>query len=203
MVAPMNVSVPSSTCGRNASCCALLKRCTSSRNSTVGSPPAAACCACATASRMSLMPACTADSAMKLRVRAFGDQPRQRGLAGARRAPQNHRMRLPGRDRLVQRFARGEHVRLADKLLSLRRAHAVRKRPPVPGSVIAEKRGLQGVAAGHGGCQCGAGEARSALRRADDIDACGWLEAQGIGIDASIALAVLRNPAARSGRGGR
>src|ERR1700733_14313487 len=61
----MNVSVPSSTCGRNASCCALLKRCTSSRNSTVGCAATALCCASATASRMSLMPACTADSAMK------------------------------------------------------------------------------------------------------------------------------------------
>ena len=38
VVAPMKVSVPSSTYGRNVSCCALLKRCTSSRNSTVGRP---------------------------------------------------------------------------------------------------------------------------------------------------------------------
>ena len=65
VVAPMNVSVPSSTCGKNASCWALLKRCTSSRNSTVGWPSAATCCACATASRMSLIPACTAESEMK------------------------------------------------------------------------------------------------------------------------------------------
>ncbi len=35
VVAPMKMSVPSSTYGRKVSCCALLKRCTSSRNSTV------------------------------------------------------------------------------------------------------------------------------------------------------------------------
>ena len=64
VVAPMNTSVPSSTCGRKLSCWALLKRCTSSRNSMVGWPAAATWRARATASRMSLMPACTAESAM-------------------------------------------------------------------------------------------------------------------------------------------
>ena len=54
----MKVSVPSSTYGRNVSCCALLKRCTSSRNSTVRRPRSARTVArCSTASRMSFTPA--------------------------------------------------------------------------------------------------------------------------------------------------
>ena len=58
VVAPMKVSVPSSTYGRNASCCALLKRCTSSTKRTVRRPRSArAVCARSTASRMSLTPA--------------------------------------------------------------------------------------------------------------------------------------------------
>ena len=65
VVAPMNVSVPSSTYGRKVSCCALLKRCTSSRNSTLRRPRSArAVRARSTASRMSLTPAMTADSCM-------------------------------------------------------------------------------------------------------------------------------------------
>ncbi len=65
VVAPMNTSVPSSMYGRKVSCWVLLKRCTSSRNSTVRRPVAArSVCAFSTAARTSLMPAITADKAM-------------------------------------------------------------------------------------------------------------------------------------------
>ncbi len=99
MVAPMNMSVPSSTNGRNVSCCALLKRCTSSRNSMVGCRQCArASFACSTAARMSFTPAITADSARNCASRAPREHARQRGLAGAGRAPQDHGMQLAGLD---------------------------------------------------------------------------------------------------------
>src|SRR5499427_1724039 len=62
----MNVTKPRSTKGRKASCCALLKRCTSSTKRMVCRPDwASAALACATASRISLTPASTAEIAMK------------------------------------------------------------------------------------------------------------------------------------------
>src|SRR5277367_1664955 len=70
VVAPMNISVPSSTYGRKVSCCDLLKRCTSSRNSTVSRVPRSAL-ACSTTARMSLMPARTADSEMNSALAPF------------------------------------------------------------------------------------------------------------------------------------
>jgi len=62
VVAPSRVSVPRSTCGSSASCCALLKRWISSRKRTVRWPwRRARSSAWATASRMSFTPADTAD----------------------------------------------------------------------------------------------------------------------------------------------
>src|SRR5207249_9072222 len=65
VVAPTKVSSPRSTKGRNASCCALLKRCTSSTKRMVRFPDvASASSARRTASLMSLTPENTAESAM-------------------------------------------------------------------------------------------------------------------------------------------
>src|SRR5687767_8371776 len=68
----MKVRSPRSTCGRKASCCALLKRCTSSTKRIVLRPD---CCrassARATASRISLTPASTAEIAMNSASNAF------------------------------------------------------------------------------------------------------------------------------------
>ncbi len=64
VVAPMKLNSPDSTCGRKASCCALLKRCTSSTNTIVRRPCPAAASARSTASRMSLTPPSTAEIAM-------------------------------------------------------------------------------------------------------------------------------------------
>ena len=69
MVAPTKMTVPSSTCGRKASCWLLLKRCTSSTKSTQSSPCSARRrFASATTSRISFTPDSTAESARK---RAF------------------------------------------------------------------------------------------------------------------------------------
>src|SRR5438552_3760381 len=71
VVAPMNVMSPRSTNGRNASCCALLKRCTSSTKRIVCRPDCASVASArATASRMSLTPARTAEMAMKSALNA-------------------------------------------------------------------------------------------------------------------------------------
>src|SRR5690242_8931274 len=71
VVAPMNVRSPRSTNGRKASCCALLNRCTSSTNRIVLRPNCSrASSARATASRMSLTPASTAEIATKSALNA-------------------------------------------------------------------------------------------------------------------------------------
>src|SRR5581483_4346424 len=63
---------PCSTYGRKASCCALLKRCTSSTKRIVRRPNCSRrACAAATASRMSLTPEKTADSATNSALNAF------------------------------------------------------------------------------------------------------------------------------------
>ena len=63
VVAPIKVSKPDSTCGKKASCCDLLNRCTSSTNRMVCRPCAFQICACSTTSRISFTPDKTAESA--------------------------------------------------------------------------------------------------------------------------------------------
>ena len=65
MVAPISVTRPSSTAGRSASCCALLKRWISSRKKIVGRPDARRSSARAITSRTSARPALTAESSSK------------------------------------------------------------------------------------------------------------------------------------------
>src|SRR6202790_5522719 len=60
VVAPINVMCPASTYGRNASCCALLNRCTSSTNTIVRCPDRDLRSATAITSLISLIPASTA-----------------------------------------------------------------------------------------------------------------------------------------------
>src|SRR6202035_4391498 len=60
VVAPINVMCPASTYGRNASCCALLNRCTSSTNTMVRCPDRDLRSATAITSFISLIPASTA-----------------------------------------------------------------------------------------------------------------------------------------------
>ena len=61
VVAPIKITVPSSTNGKNASCWLLLKRCTSSTNSTVTRPWDLSCCASSIADRISFTPLSTAE----------------------------------------------------------------------------------------------------------------------------------------------
>jgi hypothetical protein len=71
VVAPINVTSPSSTAGSSASCWALLKRWISSRKKIVGRPEARRSSARAITSRTSARPALTAESSSNApRVRA-------------------------------------------------------------------------------------------------------------------------------------
>lgn len=69
VVAPMKVTQRFSTAGSRASCCALLKRCTSSTNRTVWRPDMPSSRrACSMAARTSLTPADTAETSTKRRL---------------------------------------------------------------------------------------------------------------------------------------
>ncbi len=88
MVAPISVTMPSSTAGSSTSCCAFDQRCTSSTNSTVRNiPPLAPCITL----RASATPEETAESWIRSAPDGVGEQMRQGGLARARRPPQDDR----------------------------------------------------------------------------------------------------------------
>ena len=98
VVAPMKVSVPSSRYGRKVSCCALLKRCTSSRNSSVGRASWRARHARRLDRRADVLDAGhDRRERDELRVRGLRDEARQRRLAGARRSPEDERVQLARR----------------------------------------------------------------------------------------------------------
>ena len=59
----------------------------------------------------------------------FGDDLRQRGLAGARRSPEDDRAGIVALNRNAQRLARPDQVILPDKLIQRARTHAIRQRP--------------------------------------------------------------------------
>ncbi len=65
----------------------------------------------------------------EFRMRSLGHQARQRGFAGARRAPQNHGMRMAGLERAAQRRTRPQQMRLSDELLEGLRAQPISQRP--------------------------------------------------------------------------
>jgi hypothetical protein len=95
VVAPMKVNRPDSTCGRKASCCALLKRCTSSTKTTVRGPRRRSSRACLDRLADVLHAGQHGRQHDEVGVDGRGHQPRQRGLAHARRAPQDHRVQRP------------------------------------------------------------------------------------------------------------
>ena len=94
-------------------------------------------------------------------------------------------MRLTGDDRLVQRLARREQMRLPDELLQTMRPHAIGERPQIARALVSEQRLLRRIATGHGSGAC-----ELALRRADDVDAGRRRELQRRRVDVRIALAV-------------
>ena len=65
--------------------------------------------------------------AEELRIEGIGHQPRDRRLAGARRSPEDARMRLPRLERDAQRHARPQQVLLADHLAQRLRTQAFGK----------------------------------------------------------------------------
>ena len=65
----------------------------------------------------------------ELGIAGLSDQARQRGLAGAGRPPQNHRMQVTALEHATQRLARAEQMRLADEVIE--RSSAACDRPAV------------------------------------------------------------------------
>ena len=72
----------------------------------------------------------------EFRAREARDEPRERRLAAAGRAPENHRAEFIALDLRAQRFARAEQRFLADEFLERARAHAVGKRTRGPAFVL-------------------------------------------------------------------
>ena len=125
VVAPIRVSVPSSTAGSSASCCDFENRWISSRNRIVPRPCSPSRCrARSMTSRTSLTPAVTALICSNARFVRAGDRERQRGLAGARRAPEDRAGQAVLLDQLAQRPARTDQVVLADDVVERARPQA-------------------------------------------------------------------------------
>src|SRR6476660_7926101 len=129
VVAPMSVITPSSTPGRSASCCALLKRWISSRNRIVRRPvapsrsraPARTPRTCATVAE-------TADSSSNSAPVARATM-RARVVLPVPGGPvEDRRANAVLLDREAKRRARAEDVLLADELLERPRAHPQRER---------------------------------------------------------------------------
>ena len=74
------------------------------------------------------MPDVTALKATKSAPATMREQARQRRLAGAGRAPEDHRVQRAAVERLPQRPARAEQVRLSDELVERARTHPLGQR---------------------------------------------------------------------------
>ncbi len=72
-------------------------------------------------------------NSLELGVRVLREQQGQRGLAAARRAPQDHRMHVAGLDALAQRGTGREQAALADHFVERARPHAFGERTQVVG----------------------------------------------------------------------
>ena len=125
VVAPMSVSVPSSTAGSRASCWAFENRWISSRNRIVPRP-----CSPSRRRARSMHVAHVLHAGgdrRHLLEGAFGragDGERQRGLAGARRTPEDRRRQAVELDEAAQRAAGSDEVLLADDLVDRARPEA-------------------------------------------------------------------------------
>ena len=74
------------------------------------------------------MPASTALKAMNSACGEIGNQARERGLAGAGRAPEDDRLQQVALDGFAQRPARADQLLLALDLVERARAHALGER---------------------------------------------------------------------------
>ena len=66
---------------------------------------------------------------LEMEIGLLGEEPRHRGLAGARRAPEDHRAEPAGLDHAAQHALLAEEMVLADDLGQRRRAQAIGERP--------------------------------------------------------------------------
>ena len=124
VVAATSVTQRFSTPGSSASCWALVKRCTSSTNSTVSCPPRASSArAPSMAARTSLTPAATAETSTNRRSGLLADDRGDGRLAGAGRSPEQQRHRLVALDQLAQRRPGGPQLLLPDELVERARPH--------------------------------------------------------------------------------
>ena len=135
VVAPISVTVPASTWGSSASCCALLKRWISSMNSSVRAPcwsrrsPASAIASRSSFDARPAPPTARRSAALALARRAAApawscrSRAAPTGSTTAARAP-----RAPGRSSLPG----PEQVLLPDELVERARAHALGQRLPAP-----------------------------------------------------------------------
>ena len=131
VVAPMSVSVPSSTAGSRASCCDFEKRWISSRNRIVPCPCSPSRWrARSITSRTSFTPAVTARELLERPLGAACDGERERGLAGAGRPPEERRREPVGLDQTAQRPARPDEVFLADDVVERPRPQRARRGAP-------------------------------------------------------------------------
>ena len=80
-------------------------------------------------------------SALVMRGNDFGE----RGLAGARRAPEDHRGRVVTLDLHAQRFAGADQMLLPDKFIERARAHAVGERASARGVRVFGRDGSEEV----------------------------------------------------------
>ncbi len=125
VVAPTSVTVPSSITGRKESCCARLKRWISSTKSSVPLPGLAAA-----ARRLEhLLEVGDAGKdrrdLLELKVGLARQQPRDGGLAGAGRPPEDERAERAGAEHAGKRAVGAEQVVLADDVGQLLRPQPV------------------------------------------------------------------------------
>ena len=127
VVAPISVTVPSSTCGSSASCCALLKRWISSMNRIVRRPPSRRRSLRPRRSRAQVgdarrSPPTAARSGAAVRCAMIA---RERRLPGARRPPQDQRRQLVALDhRAAAARPAPTQMLLPDELVEVARPHA-------------------------------------------------------------------------------
>ena len=125
VVAPIRMTVPSSTSGSSTSCWALLKRCSSSTKRIVRWPAGFQLGGRLLQHVAHFLGAGAGGvEAGEAAVRLVGDDVGQGRLAGAGRAVEDQRAEPVGREQPAEQLAGAEEVLLADELVERPRPHA-------------------------------------------------------------------------------
>ena len=168
VVAPMSVTVPSSTCGRRASCWALLKRWISSRNRTragavEGQP------FLRLGDRRADLGDAGHDRRQGREVGADlgGEEAGEARLAGPGRAPQQQRREVAARDAPAERAALADEVLLADELRRGRAGASARRAAAARAAAGRAPRGGRRSVAGRMACADGSAAADAGPRARD------------------------------------